>query len=254
MESSTFAYVDEIFKEVPPITPQEITEDIRNRIVYDHSDDLDAPQIERAINDINRCKEILQQEITNQSDLISGCDSKESAELKTKLKSVIFEVRDIFNHIRKQMILVKDSENHYHDEISKVQKNISKLTDFADFLGVLSEKHDHLDVLEVVGGIQKMTKILSETTEIQRLKEKYETEEKILQYYIENFVKPLNGGNLGSTCSICMTRAVDHYFNPCGHTICGECYLQSINMNGSHNDTCCLCRSPIVNCRKLFFN
>ena len=91
---------------------------------------------------------MLQQEITNQSDLISGCDSKESAKLKTKLKSVVFEVRDIFNHIRKQMILVKDLENQYHDEISKVQKNISKLTDFADFLGVLSEKHDRLDILK----------------------------------------------------------------------------------------------------------
>ena len=254
MESSTFAYVDEIFKEVPPITPQEITEDIRKRIEYDHSGDLDMPQIERAIIDINRCKDMLQQEITNQSDLISGCDNKESAKLKTKLKGVVFEVRDIFNHIRKQMILVKDLENQYHDEISKVQKNISKLTDFADFLEILSEKHEHLDVLEVVGGIQKMTQTLSETTEIQRLKENYETEEKILQHYIKNFVKPLNGGNLGSTCSICMTRSVDHYFNPCGHTICGECYLQSINMNENQNDICCLCRSPIVNCRKLFFN
>jgi len=251
MESSTFAYVDEIFTDLPEITPREITEDIRMSLA---SNDSGSSEIERAIVEITRCKEMLQQNLREQSNLLLGCDNQEAAKLKSKLKSVVFEVRDIFNHVRKQMLIVKDLEDQYHYEIRVVEKNISKFADFIDFLKVLSEKHDHLDVLEVVEGIQKMTQTLSETTKIQTLKEKYETEEKILQHYIEHFVKPLNGGNLGSTCSICMSRSVDHYFNPCGHTICGDCYLQSVNINDNRTDTCCLCRAPIVNCRKLYFN
>ena len=130
MESSTFAYVDEIFTDLPEITPREITEDIRTSLASVSK----TSEIDRTIAEITRCKEMLQKNIQEQSHLLLGCDNQEATNLKTKLKGVVFEVRDIFNHVRKQMLIVKDLEDQYHYEIRVVEKNISKFADFIDFL------------------------------------------------------------------------------------------------------------------------
>ena len=70
-------------------------------------------------------------------------------------------------------------------------------------------------------------------------------ESSLLQYYIVHFVKPLNGGNMGSTCNICMQRNVNRFLDPCGHTICSECLQEC-------QDSCFICRSHIIQSKPLY--
>jgi len=49
------------------------------------------------------------------------------------------------------------------------------------------------------------------------------------------------------TCTVCMDNQVTDYYNPCGHTICGDC-------KGKYSlKTCHYCRSHIDKISKLFF-
>ncbi len=61
----------------------------------------------------------------------------------------------------------------------------------------------------------------------------------------EEEIERLRDPNL---CAICITNKVQYAFNPCGHTLCGECN-RSEQMNRCH-----LCRKPVINVIKLFFS
>ena len=92
-----------------------------------------------------------------------------------------------------------------------MRENVSKLTDFIDFLNILIAKHDDLDIKDIVKGIRTIIHTLSDDSRIKQLHDSYKFESSLLQYYIEHFVKPINGGNMGTTCSICMQRSVNRF-------------------------------------------
>ena len=70
-----------------------------------------------------------------------------------------------------------------------------------------------------------------------------------------DIIKYLNKTNLGNTCSICLTNNVDIYFNPCGHTICNECYKKQVETSNSQDmeNKCVFCRETIFNTNKLYY-
>ncbi len=174
-----------------------------------------------------------------------GCESKESHAIKQSLHATVKTVKDVYVHMNSQMKKVNQLENDYKIELETVERNVSKLTDFIDFLNILIVKHDDLDITDIVKGIREIIHTLSDDTRIKQLHDSYKFESSLLQYYIEHFVKPINGGNMGSTCSICMQRSVDRFLDPCGHTICSECLQEC-------HDSCFICRSHIIQSKPLY--
>ena len=55
-------------------------------------------------------------------------------------------------------------------------------------------------------------------------------------------------------CTVCMTKPVNKYFNPCGHTCCSECIDRIKEYEGHHRLTCLICRVNVMDVRNIYFN
>ena len=75
----------------------------------------------------------------------------------------------------------------------------------------------------------------------------------ILKYYLHHFIKKMNHGNIGSTCSLCLQKPVDTFLNPCGHTGCKECIETLKKREGEYNTNCFLCRQRVNSFHKIYF-
>ena len=75
----------------------------------------------------------------------------------------------------------------------------------------------------------------------------------ILKYYLHHFIKKINHGNIGSTCSLCLQKPVDTFLNPCGHTGCEDC-IKKLQSYGSDNYNCHICRKPINSFQKIYYS
>ena len=250
MDASTFAYVDTGFAPVPVDTnsnnsmninvmQQQINQDLVRR------DPQQLADTHALIDEISEIRDKLYPYIEGIHRQEMGCESKELHAIKQSLHATIQTVKDVYLHMNTQMKKVDTLEKQYKNELDTVQRNVSKLTDFIDFLNILIAKHDDLDIKDIVKGIRTIIHTLSDDSRIKQLHDSYKFESSLLQYYIEHFVKPLNGGNMGSTCSICMQRNVNRFLDPCGHTICSECLQEC-------QDSCFICRSHIIQSRPLY--
>ena len=63
----------------------------------------------------------------------------------------------------------------------------------------------------------------------------------------------LNKGNVGNTCSLCLTNNVKFYFNPCGHTCCEECLNKMGSQLRLQDTKCVFCRKNIYETKKLYY-
>ena len=73
----------------------------------------------------------------------------------------------------------------------------------------------------------------------------------------------MNNFNVSNTCPICLTNPVDHFMDPCGHTICKDCLLNTFKRNGNSTDIyaigrgddfhCSFCREKVKSVRSLYF-
>uniref|UniRef100_A0A6C0F6A8 RING-type domain-containing protein n=1 Tax=viral metagenome TaxID=1070528 RepID=A0A6C0F6A8_9ZZZZ len=250
MDASTFAYVDAGFAPVPVDTnsnnsmninvmQQQINQDLVRR------DPQQLADTHALIDEISEIRDKLYPYIEGIHRQEIGCESKELHAIKQSLHATIQTVKDVYLHMNTQMKKVDTLEKQYKNELDTVHRNVSKLTDFIDFLNILIAKHDDLDITEIVKGIRTIIHTLSDNTSIKLLHDSYKFESSLLQYYIEHFVKPINGGNMGTTCSICMQRSVNRFLDPCGHTICSECLQEC-------QDSCFICRSHIIQSRPLY--
>ena len=258
MDASTFAYVDTGFAPVDATSnhsvnmnanmnanmnvdmiQQQISRDLAGR------DPQQLADTHALIDEISEIRDKLNPYIEGIHRQEIGCESKESHAIKQSLHATVKTVKDVYVHMNSQMKKVNQLENEYKLELETVERNVSKLTDFIDFLNILIAKHDDLDIKDIVKGIRTIIHTLSDDSRIKQLHDSYKFESSLLQYYIEHFVKPINGGNMGTTCSICMQRSVNRFFDPCGHTICSECLQEC-------QDSCFICRSHIIQSRPLY--
>ena len=64
-------------------------------------------------------------------------------------------------------------------------------------------------------------------------------------------IKKLNKLNITNTCPTCLTNPVNIYFNPCGHTLCDDCYER---ISSDNEKKCFLCRMRVMNKHPLYFS
>ena len=168
---------------------------------------------------------------------------------RDKTKNVLGSIREVIQSFHSQIDLVKDKEEGLKISITQTQESLQEIKGFTRFLETLKDHGE--TTLEIQNLIVTLTKSLQDKDKTKEIKQLYENELDILQVYI-NFIKTLNGLNIGSTCPLCLQMPVTKYMNPCGHTGCDEC-LQKIQITHHDRSTCFLCRKPVISLHKLFF-
>ena len=202
------------------------------------------------IVDILRIKEELLSELTetNVADIDVDISSHEKSikECITKVKATL----DIFNEEQVKLI---GAEKKYKDSYEQLLLDSDKIRDFGNFVVKIDSKYKDFEATKMNETILDMSRKIKENNNCAQFKEEYQVQNYIFQYYLHNLIKPLNGGNLGSTCNLCLQRQVDTYLQPCGHTGCSECIEKLKERMGEYNCNCFICRRKIIQFSPLYF-
>ena len=156
---------------------------------------------------------------------------------------------DMMIQFKEQQEKVNQLEVDWHKSLKETESSISKVTDFIDFLHVLDVKHSEIDSDDLVKQIKILGDAIKESSKTKIVQGEYERELYLLKYYLHHWIKPLNGGNIGNTCSMCLQKPVDTVLSPCGHTGCSEC-IAKVGLEG----ICFICRGSIGRSHKIYFN
>ena len=186
-------------------------------------------------------------------------ENKEIDEIVTKLNGFAGEFKIL------QDELVK-ADNDFNNEMGKTKKNIKMLdTSISFFTGLSDTKSETIE--DITTGIKKLHDEISDNTELIKARENFISKRKQLEKYIY-LIKTISKWNKSSaTCTICLSGVVDHFINPCGHTFCKTCLLETINRHNinpiNENDlysmrrddsSCPLCRKGIISVKPLFYS
>ena len=203
----------------------------------------------KLIHDLTNLKNDLYSNLQGNLILEDKYDTDEFQKIKENIGSSIGIVVDIMTKFRKQQSEVQRLEKLYHKELMDTESSISKITDFIDFLHVLDVKHKDIDSKEIVKMIKRLGDAIKRSSSVEKIQAEYERELYVFKYYLHHWIKPLNGGNIGNTCSMCLQKPVDTFLNPCGHTGCSDC-VAKIGGGG----ICFICRSHVMRSHKIYFS
>jgi len=177
-------------------------------------------------------------------------DIKEHEEKLNKFNESFEALLEFFKN---QQILVLKKEQDFKEYYDKLEVDSEKLTDFTKFLADINNKYRDFEATTINKSILEISKKIKENNNGEKYKKEYEKELYTLNYYYNNFLKKINNGNLGSTCSLCLQRNVDTYMNPCGHTGCSECINKLKKRMGEYNCNCFICRKKVIKFNALYF-
>ena len=149
----------------------------------------------------------------------------------------------------KQKELIK-IEKKFIKEIQNNKKDIKQINDLIDYLNSLKDRYNVDENNKIVENMYIFAKNISENSKIDEIKEEYIERKKEMVQYLD-ILKYLNKGNVGNTCSLCLTNNVDIYFDPCGHTCCEECL--NIMENADNELICGFCRKNIYRTSKIYY-
>lgn len=175
-------------------------------------------------------------------------------EHKEKLEEFSTHFNEHLDFYVKQQHKVLDLEKELKDYYNKLDLDINKLTDFSKFIADINIKYTKdIDTDNINTSILKASENIKEENKNPEIKKKYEKELSLLNLYFQNFVKKINNGNLGNTCSLCLQRNVDTYIEPCGHTGCSQCINVLKEKMGEFNCNCFICRKRVNKFGSLYF-
>ena len=184
-------------------------------------------------------------------------DIEKDESYQNKIKGIqenLILIEQIFKKIADQNQKVIDIEVNYKKSIEETKKDIENIDTFTLFLKNIFKKFpDNEEITKISGDIYDLSLKIKNDNHCIELRKSYQKELYILNEYQE-VLKKINNGNIGNTCSLCLQRPVNKYFNPCGHTACDECidalYEKSDNV---YNVNCFLCRKKINSNHPIYF-
>jgi hypothetical protein len=131
----------------------------------------------------------------------------------------------------------------FHNQIMAIKKSLLLLgelhIDVAEYSNDIDHIQKSLDMFD--------TKVCSHiTNQSSHLREEYtDSFNKLAQ--LKDVYKILKNSDVTFACPICLTRQVESFLTPCGHTYCSKC-LEDIRQR------CYICRQNIDRVRSLYFN
>ena len=132
---------------------------------------------------------------------------------------------------------IKEVLIKYDTYYKKIEKIYTTLNEFENIENQIQKIDDEISVL------------------VKDYFEKFDIKKKIDNYYklikeinvLKQEINQFNSISFIPYCQICMTKIVDRFIVPCGHTACSEC-LNKCNKN------CFICRNEYTDIKKLFIN
>ena len=259
MEASTFSYIDQWS---PTQDCGSVIESLNRKLdMHEMLNESKEPSSARKLmNELTDLKNELYSYLQGNLASDDKYDTEAFKETKKEIDASLGTVASMMGKFQAQQVKVQALEDSYHLALQVNETSISKVTDFIDFLHVLDVKHDDVgkDTLtDIVKSIKRLGDAIKGSSKIKAAQHEYETELYTLKYYLQHFIKPLNGGNVGSTCSLCLQKPVDTFLDPCGHTGCSGCIEKAhdnSNSNSNYTPSCFICRTKITRSRKIYFS
>ena len=159
-------------------------------------------------------------------------------QLLTKSTDVIKELMESFQHQQTKVIA---KEEQYKQIIEQTSQDIEIIETFLHFILKTHEKYPDVNMSIMEKTVIQTCTEMRDKNKCNEIKQEYQKELYIYNMYLQDFIKLINQGNLGSTCSLCLQRNVDTYLDPCGHTGCSEC-VQKLKDLGGTDYNCHICR------------
>tara|TARA_A100001037_G_C15147501_1_gene637139 strand:- start:422 stop:1333 length:912 start_codon:yes stop_codon:yes gene_type:complete len=188
-----------------------------------------------------------------------------------KMDELITDINKYVKNFDKLQEEIYDLDKELKKEIESINKNINKLDGVIEFLLKLDiksgeEEDGDEDMKVMVESVKKVSKRISKTEKFNEIKKNYVAKRKELNKYIY-LLTNLNKLNISNRCPICLDSTIDHYLDPCGHTMCRTCIEKNMQMNNRNNHinqpinidslrnnptNCPVCRKIINEARKLY--
>lgn len=217
---------------------------IEEPIIYNNSSDDNLH--DHTTNNINNIKNELLTELMNN---IIG-----DFELDSDVKNFIENSSSIINKYKEEQKKLIDYEKIYTKECNNTDKSIKSLESYSNIAKKLENEYvnssdSKQNINTILDNINEIVDKMRDNSKLTEAKNNFMNSRKKMLSYIE-FVKFINKDNLGSTCSLCFSNQVNHFINPCGHTLCGSC---KDNLNVKSYDNCVFCRKQIISINSLYY-
>lgn len=210
----------------------------------------------------NNCKNKL---VTIKKELLESIDDSFKSEIeeddiiikeKEMISKNILEMDEMFKKIKSQNLKVLEIENQYKKQIKETKEDVKKINTFNDFLKKIVDQFpegDNEEINIITSDLVSLSEKIQNNNDCMKIRKEYQKELYILNEYF-SFLKKINTGNVGNTCSLCLQNPVNTFFNPCGHTGCSDCikalYERSEN---EYNVNCFICRKRISSNHPIYF-
>jgi len=243
------------------ITMKECIIDIVNgkcEIDYDEEDEtvVDTSTEKEDEGDKDKDKDIEDNVITdsNKSDI----NQKESMKTMNTLIKEIKEKVSTFDKLQKELY---DIDEEYKKEVRKIREKMDTIDSMVSFVQRLSsDSVKEESIQEIITKMKRIGEDIIRSQKMRDIKKRYAYKRKELGIYL-HMIKQINNMNHTNMCAICLSKPVDHYSNPCGHTACKGCFdnnRQEIGQNetmlqSNTNYKCPFCREYIQSIKPLFF-
>ena len=254
MDTSTFAYIDQSWSQGQAQDCSSVIESLnRNLDTREMLNETNGPsEARKLIHDLTDLKNELYSYLQGTLVAEDKYESDEFKETKKIIESTVKQVADTMDLFQKQKDKVNQLEEVYHEALKVASTSVTEISNFIEFLHGLDVKHsDHSIITKIVKLIRELGDEIKGSSRIKETQTEYEKELYVLKYYLHHFIKPLNGGNIGSTCSLCLQKPVDTFLEPCGHTGCTGCIGK---IKDEFDSNCFICRTKISRSRKIYFS
>ncbi len=211
-------------------------------------------QHESIQNTMDIKQELLQSmEIPVNIDTLTSSISGELTKHRELIKKSTDVIKETMKSFQEQQDKVLSLEKKYKDNIEQTSRDIEIIETFTHFIMKTREKYIDVDIKSLEEKIVETCQEIRDKNRCEELKQTYQKELFIFNEYIQKFIKLINNGNMGTTCSLCLQKTVDTYLDPCGHTGCQDC-INKLKQYDTDNYNCHICRKEINSFRPLFFS
>ena len=222
---------------------------------YEYIIDTIDNNISSVCTETSEISEDVNNVINIKNNIIDILNSVNDIDNSVTVSDKLVKLTDLYDDFKKEYLEKQsqyfESEKKMNNMINDSKTNIKKLDVVMDFMKTLdTEECDDGLNSTIIENIKKYTEKLNDNERLTEAKNNYIQMRKEIVKYL-NVIKKLNSVNVTNTCPTCLTNPVNIYLNPCGHTLCDDCYNRISN---DHERKCFLCRTRVMNKSPLYFS